>query len=159
MLFIKQLWYVGAQVSFLHLPSMATHSSILAWRIPWTEEPGGLQFMGSQRVGHDWATSPTFTPHNSILRCDYRWRDFGSGSLNNLTMQGQIPSELQLPDLGGWQKVKESEDQHVGFAISTVSRGTHWDLLGCSLKLQFLRPQLKSMKLESPRDGNTGSSF
>ena len=31
---------------------MATHSSILAWRIPWTEEPGGLQFMGSQRVGH-----------------------------------------------------------------------------------------------------------
>ena len=35
---------------------MATHSSILAWRIPWTEEPGGLQFTGSQRVGHDWAT-------------------------------------------------------------------------------------------------------
>ena len=32
---------------------MATHSSILAWRIPRTEEPGGLQFMGSQRVGHD----------------------------------------------------------------------------------------------------------
>ena len=32
---------------------MATHSSILAWRIPWTEEPGGLQFMGSQRVKHD----------------------------------------------------------------------------------------------------------
>ena len=32
---------------------MATHSSILAWRIPWTEEPGGLQSMGSQRVGQD----------------------------------------------------------------------------------------------------------
>ena len=32
---------------------MATHSSILAWRIPWTEDPGGLQSMGSQRVGHD----------------------------------------------------------------------------------------------------------
>ena len=32
---------------------MATHSSILAWKIPWTEEPGGLQSMGSQRVGHD----------------------------------------------------------------------------------------------------------
>ena len=31
----------------------ATHSSILAWRIQWTEEPGGLQSMGSQRVGHD----------------------------------------------------------------------------------------------------------
>ena len=32
---------------------MATHSSILAWEIPRTEEPGGLQYMGSQRVGHD----------------------------------------------------------------------------------------------------------
>ena len=36
---------------------MATHSSILAWKIPWTEEPGGLQSMGSLRVGHDLATS------------------------------------------------------------------------------------------------------
>ena len=34
---------------------VVTHSSILAWRIPWTEEPGGLQFMGLQRVGHDWS--------------------------------------------------------------------------------------------------------
>ena len=32
---------------------MATHTSILAWKIPWTEEPSGLQSMGSQRVGHD----------------------------------------------------------------------------------------------------------
>ena len=32
---------------------MSTHSIILAWRIPWTEEPGGLQSMGSQRIGHD----------------------------------------------------------------------------------------------------------
>ena len=36
---------------------MVTHSSILAWRIPWTEEPDGLQSTGLQRVGHDWATS------------------------------------------------------------------------------------------------------
>ena len=46
---------------FLHRPmagvpreeDMATHSGTLAWRIPWTEEPGGLQSTGSQRVGHD----------------------------------------------------------------------------------------------------------
>ena len=37
--------------------AMASHSSILAWKIPWTEEPGRLQSMGSQRVRHDWATS------------------------------------------------------------------------------------------------------
>ena len=36
---------------------MATHSSTLAWKIPWTEEPGRLQSMGSQRVAHDWTTS------------------------------------------------------------------------------------------------------
>ena len=37
--------------------AMATHSSTLAWKIAWTEEPGRLQSMGSRRVGHDWATS------------------------------------------------------------------------------------------------------
>ena len=37
--------------------AMAPHSSTLAWKIPWTEEPGRLQSMGSLRVGHDWATS------------------------------------------------------------------------------------------------------
>ena len=40
---------------------MAPHSSTLAWKIPWTEEPGGLQSMGSLRVGHDWATSLSFS--------------------------------------------------------------------------------------------------
>ena len=34
---------------------MATHSSISAWRVPWTEEPGGLQSIGSHRGGHDWS--------------------------------------------------------------------------------------------------------
>ena len=37
--------------------AMAPHSGTLAWKIPWMEEPGGLQSMGSHRVGHDWATS------------------------------------------------------------------------------------------------------
>ena len=39
---------------------MATYSSILAWRLPWAEEPGGQQSMGSPRVGHDCATNPFF---------------------------------------------------------------------------------------------------
>ena len=45
--------------SLLHLPekAMTPHSSTLAWKIPWTEEPGRLQSMGSLSVGHDWATS------------------------------------------------------------------------------------------------------
>ena len=44
---------------------IATHSSILAWRISWTEEPGRLQSMGSQRVGHNWATK--HRKQNSVL--------------------------------------------------------------------------------------------
>ena len=39
---------------------MATCSSILAWEIPWTEQPGGLQSMGLQRVGHNWATNTQY---------------------------------------------------------------------------------------------------
>ena len=42
---------------------MATHSSTLAWKIPWTEEPGGLQSMGSLRVGHNWANSFSLFTH------------------------------------------------------------------------------------------------
>ena len=53
---------------------MATHSSILAWRIPWTEEPGGLQSMGSQRVGHDRETSTFACSHPS----EHTWREFQS---------------------------------------------------------------------------------
>ena len=46
---------------------MATHSSILAWKIPWTDEPGRLPSMGSQRVGHDWVTSLSFFAWNVPL--------------------------------------------------------------------------------------------
>ena len=45
---------------------MAIQSSTIAWKIPWTEDPGRLQSMGSQRVGHDWVTSLHFT--NSKIR-------------------------------------------------------------------------------------------
>ena len=47
---------------------MATHSSILAWRIPWTEEPGGLQSMRSHTVWHDWATN-TYVVFNGYKGC------------------------------------------------------------------------------------------
>ena len=50
-----QVWSLGQEDSLEK--GMATHSNILAWRIPRTEEPGRLQFRGSQRVGHDWGLS------------------------------------------------------------------------------------------------------
>ena len=78
------LWLMGASlVSHIvkNLPAMqvwslekgmATHSSPLAWRIPWTEEPGRLQSMGLQRVRYDWATN-TFTFMSWCLRSHWRY--------------------------------------------------------------------------------------
>ena len=48
---------------------MATHSSVLAWRIPWTEEPGGLPSMGSHRVGHDWSDLAAAAAAVLSLKC------------------------------------------------------------------------------------------
>ena len=48
-----QVWSLGQENPLKE--EMATHPSILAWRISWTEQPGGLQSMGSRRVGHDWS--------------------------------------------------------------------------------------------------------
>ena len=54
---MRETWVRSLGWEDLLEKEMAIHSSALAWRIPWTEEPGGLQSMGSQRVRHDWATS------------------------------------------------------------------------------------------------------
>ena len=51
--------------------AMATHSSTLAWKIPWTEEPGRLQSMGSLRVGHEKAMAP----HSSTLAWKIPWME------------------------------------------------------------------------------------
>ena len=59
-LVINPLAFGTTSLIFLE-KEMATHSSTLAWKIPWTEKPGRLQSVGSQRVGHDWATSLHFT--------------------------------------------------------------------------------------------------
>ena len=48
---------------------MATHCSIFAWKIPWTEEPGSLQSMGLQRVGHDRATEHAGTLYCGLFPC------------------------------------------------------------------------------------------
>ena len=50
---------------------LATHFSILAWRIPWTEEPGGLQPMGWQVIAHDWATNTFFSLSDIMILFPY----------------------------------------------------------------------------------------
>ena len=53
LLIMWETWVQSLGLEDLLEKEMATHSSILAWKIPWMEEPGRLQFMGSQRDGHD----------------------------------------------------------------------------------------------------------
>ena len=56
-LLMNQMWVVWYIGELRMAPEMATHSSTFAWKIPWTEEHGRLQFMGLQRVRHNWVTS------------------------------------------------------------------------------------------------------
>ena len=75
---------------------MAPHSSTLAWRVPWTEEPGRRQSLGSHRVGHDWATSLSlFTFHFHVLEKEMAthssvlaWRVPGMGEPGGLLSVG-----------------------------------------------------------------------
>ena len=77
---------------------MAPHSSTAVWKIPWTEEPDGLQSMGSRRVRHDWATSVllfTFTFHFHALEKEMAthssvlaWRIPGTGESGGLPSMG-----------------------------------------------------------------------
>ena len=98
---------------------MATHSSILAWRIPWTEEPGGLQTMGSQKYQSIWAPpnlisfllssmkSDTFNTHSPIFQvfhADKRWEVIICATSGILTLscsssQTQIGSHFQSHEM------------------------------------------------------------
>ena len=65
---MQEAWVWSLGQEDLMKEEMSTHSSILAWEIPWTEEPGGLQSIGLQRVGYYWATNETTTQPTFTLR-------------------------------------------------------------------------------------------
>ena len=78
---------------------MAPHSSTLAWKTPWTEEPGGLQSMGPRRVGHDCATSLSLF---TFTHCRRKWQPTpvllpgesqGEGSLVACRLWGRTESD------------------------------------------------------------------
>ena len=80
--------------------AMAPHSSTLAWKIPWTEEPGGLQSVGSWRVGHNWATSLSLFTFKHWRR---KWQPTpvfllgesqGRGSLVGCGLRGRTESDV-----------------------------------------------------------------
>ena len=87
---------------------MATHSSLLAWRIPWTEEPGGLQSIGSQRVGHDWRDLAC-TQQSMGLNCD------STTYWHHTSSQGYYFTSLSLSFLGikFWEQSYSSKSTHL----------------------------------------------
>ena len=116
---------------------MAPHSSTLAWKIPWTEEPGGLQSMGSLSVGYDWATS---------LSC------IGEGNGNPLQY-----SCLENPRNGGawWaaicgvaqsqtrlKRLSSSSRAHIITCFSMISVKTLVGKLEFPCKFWFIKPEL-----------------
>ena len=73
-----QVWSLGLEKALEE--GMAIHSSILAWRIPWREEPGGLKSIGSQRIGHNWSNlactlGKAMAPHSSTLTWKIPWME------------------------------------------------------------------------------------
>ena len=113
---------------------MATHSSILAWRIPWTEEPGVLQSMGSQRVGHDWATH-TFLVASATLFRRRRWHP------TRVLMPRKSHGRRSLIGCSPWgrEESETTERLHFHFSLSRIGEG-NGNPLQCSC-------------LENPRDG------
>ena len=92
------IWSLGWEDSLEK--GMATHSSILAWRIPWTEVPGKLQPMVSQRVGYDWVTNKQNIPYCK-MRIPLNSSGFGEG--NGIPLQCSC---LENPrDGGAWWAV------------------------------------------------------
>ena len=94
---------------------MSTHSSILAWEIPWTEEPGRLQSLGLQKIGHNLATTHAYRVwsilawFNRLAFPFFQWaplhKCFSSTSLNVIPLRGlQNPSEGGREDLWGWRR-------------------------------------------------------
>ena len=123
--------------------AMAPHSSTLAWKIPWMEEPGRLQFIGSLRVGHGWVTSLSlFTfmglekemaTHSSVLA----WRIPGTGEPGGLPSMGSHRVGHDWSDLAA---AASSDQKHLEWRVLCAQPRRHigekhsGEELGCSLQ-------------------------
>ena len=112
----NQVWSLGQEDPWEKV--MATHSSILAWKIPWTEEPGGLQSMGLQRVGHNWATNTSWLKVNYISYCHKLLkftRTFANmTSWNFLRCPMRYTGERFLSPFCEWGKWSREAEKHKG---------------------------------------------
>ena len=114
---------------------MAPHSSTHAWKIPWTEGPGGLQSMGSLRVGHDWTTSLSVFTSMDWRR---KWQP------TPVFLLGGLHGQRSLVGYSPWghEESDRTEQLHFHFSLSCIGEG-NGNPLQCSC-------------LEKSRDGGPG---
>ena len=140
---------------------MALHSSTLAWRIPQTEEPDRLQPMGSQRVGHDWATF-TFTFHFHALEKEMAthssvlaWRIPGTGEPGRLPSMGSHRVGHDWSDLAAAARLKwtpKSLHKRGGKSLTKLTNknrscGKNWNQNG----FRLLNSNSASQKKKKPK--------
>ena len=136
---------------------MAPHSSTLAWKIPWTEEPGRLQSMRWLRVGHDWATSLSLF---TFMHWRRKWQPipgFPGGSEDkalacNAGDPGSIPGLGRSPGEGNGNPLQYS------CLENPMDRGTEWATVHGVAKSQTWLSDFTSLHfqcscLENPREG------
>ena len=101
---------------------MAIHSSVLAWRIPWTGEPGGLPSMGSHRVGHDWSDLA------AVVHCGLAlWLSAGKESACNVRDLGLIPGLERSPGEGkGYLLQYSGLENSMDCIVHGVAKSRRW---------------------------------
>ena len=110
---------------------MATHCSILAWRIPWTEEPGGLQFPGSQRVWQEWSnlahTRPRAGNEQYKLEILLIPKDRSTTGAPSKRVRGQLKEAPSGPKRDNFSNSKNTVDWSPS-DMSKSLKPTHWSL-------------------------------
>ena len=120
---------------------MAPHSSTLAWKIPWTQEPGGPQSMGSLKVGHNWVTSLSLF---TFMHWRRKWQHTpmflpgesqGCKSLVGWSM-GSVRSQSrtwlkQLSSSGSWEKQERSRKTSISPLLTMPKPLTVWITVNC----------------------------
>ena len=142
---------------------MAPHSSTLAWKIPWMEEPGRLQPMGSLRVWHDWATSLSFF---TFMHCRRKWNPLQCSCLENprdgrdwwaavfgaaqsrtrlkwLSSKSEITDTMDMGKGGLWELLMDREAWHA--VVHRVTKSQTWLSDWTELTVKCLLPMFYSI--------------